>query len=338
MKKPVLILMLLATAMVARAFSFSQPAPTGQTIYYTVVSGTNTVRVVNPDWDEYDAPVGGLELPATVTNGGTTYSVVSLGIEAFKGCTGLTRVVIPEGVTSIGRMAFYGCTMLDTIVLPSTLTEILSQAFANTAYYRNAANRDDQGMLYIGQWLVHGYTASARPAVASVADGTRGVAAMAFYFDTALHTLTLPSSMQYISDLAFSDCVGLDTLRCRAVAPPQLSENAFERVSGLTVVVPCGSVAAYSASPLWNVHNIVEDTCTTAVDEAVQPVGPTVTVAAGGVVLHGAEGCRVTVADMMGRRVAVLTAGNEQRIALPATGVYLVAVEGCNPLKICYWK
>lgn len=330
--------MLLATASVARAFSFSQPAPTGQTVYYTVISGTSTVRVVNPDWELYDAPVGSLELPATVTNGGTTYAVVSLGIEAFKGCAELTRVVIPEGVTSIGRMAFYGCTALDTILLPSTLTEILSQAFANTAYYRNAANRNDQGMLYIGQWLVHGFTASARPAVASVADGTRGIAAMAFYFDTSLHKLTLPASLQYVSDLAFSDCLALDTMRCLAVIPPQLSENAFEHVSGLTVVVPCGSVDDYIASPLWNVHNVVEDTCAMALDEALQPAGPTVTVAAGGIVLHDADGCRVTVADMMGRRVAVLTARCEQLIALPATGVYLVAVEGCNPLKVCYWK
>ena len=337
MKQVIITLMLLATAFVARAFSFCQPATSGQMIYYTIISGTTTVRVVNPEWDDYQMPTGSLVLPSTVVNNGTTYSVVAIGLEAFRGCSELTRVVIPEGVTSISRMAFYGCTNLDTIELPSTLTEVMSQAFNGTAYLANSNNRDQQGMIYIGQWLVSGYSSSLHPMQATVAEGTRGIAAMAFYYDTAVHVLALPSSLQYVSDLAFSDCVGLDTIRCQAVTPPQVASNAFDQVSELTVVVPCGSGAAYLASPVWSQHTIVEDTCLVAIEE-VPEAKPKVSIVAGGVVVSDAEGRLVTVSDIMGRRVATLKACANQRIALPASGIYLLVVDGSRPLKISYCK
>lgn len=338
MKHVCITLMLLATSFVARAFSFCQQAPSGQMVYYTIVSGTNTVRVVNPEWDDYQMPTGSLVIPSTVENNGATYSVVSIGLEAFRGCSGITRVVIPEGVTTISRMAFYGCSSLDTIELPSTLTELMSQVFNGTAYMANSNNRDQQGMVYIGHWLISGYSSALHPAQATVAEGTRGVAAMAFYYDTAIQVLTLPSSLLYISDLAFSDCVGLDTIRCLADAPPQVASNAFDQVSGLTVVVPCGSGAAYIASPEWSRHNIIEDTCPVSIDQVVEEKTPVAVVVNGGIIVSNAEGCAVVVTDIMGRRIASVKAVDNQRIDLPVTGVYLVMVDGRKPIKICYCK
>ena len=40
---------------------------------------------------------------------GFAVNVVGIGIYAFKDCTGLTSVTIPNNVTSIGSWAFYGC-------------------------------------------------------------------------------------------------------------------------------------------------------------------------------------------------------------------------------------
>ena len=42
---------------------------------------------------------------------------------AFNGCTSLTNVIIPEGVTYIGNRAFLGCTSLKSVSLPASLTE-----------------------------------------------------------------------------------------------------------------------------------------------------------------------------------------------------------------------
>lgn len=40
---------------------------------------------------------------------------------AFEGCTSITAVVIPDGVTEIQDNAFYGCTSLETVTIPSSV-------------------------------------------------------------------------------------------------------------------------------------------------------------------------------------------------------------------------
>ena len=40
----------------------------------------------------------------TIENG-----VTSIGVYAFRNCTGLTSITIPNSVTSIGECAFFGC-------------------------------------------------------------------------------------------------------------------------------------------------------------------------------------------------------------------------------------
>lgn len=52
----------------------------------------------------------------------------------FKGCSALTSVTLPEGVTVIDTEAFYNCTALESFTLPSTLKTIGNYAF----YYTSA--------------------------------------------------------------------------------------------------------------------------------------------------------------------------------------------------------
>ena len=53
-----------------------------------------------------------------------------IGDYAFSGCSSLTSIYIPDGVTTIGFSAFSGCSSLTSIYIPSSVTSIESRAFS----------------------------------------------------------------------------------------------------------------------------------------------------------------------------------------------------------------
>lgn len=126
--------------------------------------------------------------------------VTSIGGSAFSGCTGLTNVTIPEGVTIIGGGAFYGCTSLTSVTIPDSVTTIGATAFSGTALYKDESNWED-GALYIGNALIEvgkGLTGNF-----VVKKDTRVVADNAFYDCTRLTSVTIPVSLTSIGNSAF---------------------------------------------------------------------------------------------------------------------------------------
>ena len=99
-------------------------------IYYNI-NGTNaTVTFRGTYFYQYSNEYSGsVTIPATVTYGGTTYSVTTIGDNAFYTCTSLTTINIPNSVTSIGDWAFCRCTNLTTIDIPNSVTYIGLEAF-----------------------------------------------------------------------------------------------------------------------------------------------------------------------------------------------------------------
>ena len=48
---------------------------------------------------------------------------------AFRNCTALKKIVLPDGLTTIGHRAFLGCTALESIAFPDSLTSLGQYAF-----------------------------------------------------------------------------------------------------------------------------------------------------------------------------------------------------------------
>ena len=88
-------------------------------IYYNITSSSDlTVSVTYQGYyyDSYSNEYSGsVVIPEKVTYNSKEYSVTSIGAYAFRDCSGLTSVTIPNSVTSIGEHAFSGCSGLTAV-------------------------------------------------------------------------------------------------------------------------------------------------------------------------------------------------------------------------------
>ena len=53
----------------------------------------------------------------------------SIGSDAFRGCSGLTLITLPDSLTNIGTAAFQDCSGLTSITIPTSITSLFSNAF-----------------------------------------------------------------------------------------------------------------------------------------------------------------------------------------------------------------
>ena len=110
-----------------------------------------------------------------------------IGAYAFWGCSGLTSLTLPSGVTSIGNSTFSGCSGLTSLTLPSGVTSIGDSTFEGCS----------------------GLTSLTLPS------GVTSIGSYAFEGCSGLTSLTLSSGVTSIGYSAFSGCSGLKYIRCQ---------------------------------------------------------------------------------------------------------------------------
>ena len=100
-------------------------------VYYDKINSSKVeVTYKGNSYDSYsDEYSGNVVIPSSVNYNGTTYSVRSIGNFAFRDCSSLTSIQIPNSVTSIGNYAFYYCKSLTSIQIPNSVTSIGNYAF-----------------------------------------------------------------------------------------------------------------------------------------------------------------------------------------------------------------
>ena len=128
-----------------------------------------------------------------------------IGDYAFEGCSGLTSLTLPAGITEISYCAFEGCSGLTSLTLPDGITEIGNYAFKGCS----------------------GLTSLTLPA------GITYIGYEAFRGCSGLTSLTLPAGITEIRDYTFEGCSGLTSLTLPA-GITSIGSYAFKGCSGLT--------------------------------------------------------------------------------------------------------
>lgn len=189
-----------------------------------------------PDYDGTTEPTSGKSLFAQLVNRTITEvtasdlsGVTRIGICAFRACTGLTSVTIPDSVTSIGGEAFADCHILPSITIPNSVTTIDSFAFKDC--YGLISITISDSMTYITDYMC----------------------------DTcqSLVSITIPGGITRIAGYAFRSCgkktADGTTYTILAVAPPTIQSGTFQYAKINKIIVPKGSGDTYKAATNWSV-------------------------------------------------------------------------------------
>ena len=178
-----------------------------------------------------------------------------LGDSAFYGCSGLTSLTIPSGVTSIGGGAFYYCSGLTSLTIPSGVTWIGSEAFRGCSGLTSLTI--PSGVTSISDFAFYGCSGLTSLTIPS---GVTSISDFAFKGCSGLTILTLPSSVTSIGWNAFEGCSSLTSIYAYLEKIPKLGSKVFTGcdAKNCTVYVPKGTYDAYKSSEFGYFENIVD--------------------------------------------------------------------------------
>ena len=144
-------------------------------------------------------------------------SVTSIGNGTFNGCSSLTSITIPDSVTSIGYYAFWDCSGLTSITIPNSVTSIGYVAFSgctgltsiNVASGNNYYSGNNGVLFNKKKTELIRYPAGKSQTSYTIPDSVTSIRGNAFAGCTGLTSIAIPNSVTSIGDWAFDGCTGL---------------------------------------------------------------------------------------------------------------------------------
>ena len=294
-----------------------------------------------------------------MTYEGETYSVTSIGKDAFNYCSSLTEVTIPSSVTSIGWAAFSKCSLtkvtipnsvvsidigafcycpnLTEVTIPNSVTSIGNNAFGNCPNLTEVT---------IGSNVtsISDYTFQSCRSLAKVhiPNSVTTIDRYAFSGCSGLTEVTIGNSVTSIGKYTFRDCSSLTTLYSLNPTPPSaidyVGDSAFDDNHYMTVdvYVPQEALEAYRSADVWKEFKKLQDFEYNAVEE-VSTASKQIQSANGQITVTGlTDGTTVTVYDLSGRQIGTAVSTNGQTIINPnlAPGSIAIVKIGDRSIKI----
>ena len=244
MKKQNLLLPLLATLIVAST-AHAQVSIDDLTFGPASFNGNTVTAITDCD----TAASGVLTIPTTAPDGS---AVKVIAADAFKECSQITEVIVPEGIEAIWQYAFQNCTSLEQISLPDNLQDIgIRYTFRNTGLTSLHLPRQ---ITVIPTGLVRDCSQLSHITWEGM---ITDIAHQAFHQANNLNTVIMPKSAVNFEDRAFQFC-NLTGIFWRGASPSAIGSDAFD--NGDPTVHHCypDQVAAFSSAGLPGSINQVD--------------------------------------------------------------------------------
>ena len=245
-------------------------------IWYDFDSNNHTASVTYRGDCYYDYAkeyTGNVVIPSSVTYNGITYSVTSIGDNAFYDCTSLTSVTIPNSITSIGRSAFAHCSSLTSFTIPNSVTSIGSYAFRGCSSLTSVTIPNSitsigssafeecssltsftipNSVTSIGEWAFRG--CSSLKSI-TIPNSVTSIEGYTFYGCSSLTSVTIPNSVTSIGSSAFEGCSSLTSITIPNTVT-SIEWWAFDGCSSLTFVSIPNSVTSIGSSVFGNCSSL----------------------------------------------------------------------------------
>ena len=236
-----------------------------------------TICISNWDADgdgelSYDEAKGVLSLNGVFSGDSTLTSfdelqyfigLTRLGKAAFRDCSHLQSITLPDHLEFIGDEAFRGCESLQSINIPAHVTSIGEAVFADCRSLTHMTV-DDANTSYDSRFgcdaIIHteSQTLVAGCMNTQIPSDTEEIGTSAFEGCVGLEMITIPATVRAIGSNAFANCTSLSTISSQSKKPPLCGENTFLHCHTL-VYVPKGMKMKYKTASEWCNLIIVED-------------------------------------------------------------------------------
>ena len=222
----------------------------GGEVKYAVEGGYLTFDKKTGTVTDCDSSVTKANIPHTIKG----VTVTSIGGSAFRYCTSLTSVTIPDSVTSIGEEAFYGCWDLTRLTIPGSVTSIDKDAFCFCSSLTSVTIPDS--VTSIGDSAFYGCESLTS---VTIPDSVTSIGSCAFYGCASLTSVTIPDSVTSIGGSAFYGCTSLTSVTIPD-SVTSIGDYAFYGCESLTSVAIPGSVTSIGWSAFYGCASLTSVT------------------------------------------------------------------------------